>query len=73
MSPPDGTDGGERLRHRFEPAPLLAGSLFVSVALWFGAAALAGEHVLLTVAVPTLLIGLAMVGFVRVATRSRRR
>jgi hypothetical protein len=73
VSPPDDPAGRGRLRHRFDPAALLAGLLFVSVALWFGAAALAGEHVLLTAAVPTLLIGFAMVGFVRVATRARRR
>jgi hypothetical protein len=60
-------------RHRFDPAALFAGLLFVSVAVWFGAAALAGYRVLIAAALPTLLIGFAVIGFVRVATRSRRR
>ena len=71
MSPPDDPHGSPR--HRFDPAALLAGLLFVSIAAWFGAAALADDHVLLVAAVPSLLIGFAVIGFVRVATRSRRR
>jgi hypothetical protein len=71
VSHPDDLPRGHR--HRFDPAALLAGLLFVSVAVWFGAAALAGYRVLILVAVPTLLFGFAVIGFVRVATRARRR
>jgi len=47
--------------------------MFLSAAAWFGAAALTDYQVPIAVAVPTLLIGFAVIGFVRVATRSRRR
>lgn len=70
MAPPEDSEAGHR--HRFDPAALLAGLLFLSAAAWFTAAALTGYDVPITIVVPTLLIGFAVVGFVRVATRSRR-
>ena len=62
-------------RHRFDPAALLAGVLFLGIAGWYGAAALADFSISPSplVALPGLLFALAVVGFVRVATRSRRR
>lgn len=59
--------------HRFDPAALFSGLLFLSAAGWFGIAALSGRHILLEAKLPTLLIGFAVIGFVRVATRTRRR
>jgi hypothetical protein len=67
---PDGPAPGHR--HRFDPAALLAGLLFLSAAGVFGGAALAGHEIPVVLAAPTLLIGFAVVGFVRAATRSRR-
>ncbi|HEY7483336.1 MAG TPA: hypothetical protein VH912_02645 [Streptosporangiaceae bacterium] len=60
-------------RHRFDPSTLLAGLLFLGFAAWYGSAALIGYSVPMIFGVPCLLIGLATVGFVRVATRARRR
>jgi hypothetical protein len=60
-------------RHRFDPAALLAGILFLGVAGWYGAAAFSGVHLPAVIALPSLLIAFAVVGFMRVATRSRRR
>jgi hypothetical protein len=70
VAPPDGPAPGHR--HRFDPAALLAGLLFLSAAGVFGGTALAGYEIPIAVAAPSLLIGFAVVGFVRVATRSRR-
>ena len=70
VSRPD--DLPERHRHRFDPAAMVAGVLFVATAGWLGGAALAGNRVAISVAIPTLLFGFAVIGFVRVATRSRR-
>jgi hypothetical protein len=67
---PDGPPPGHR--HRFDPAALLAGLLFLSAAGWFAGTALAGHEIPIAVVAPTLLIGFAVVGFVKVATRSRR-
>jgi hypothetical protein len=67
VSRPDGN------RHRFDPAALLAGLLFLSVAGWYGSAAFSDLRIPVVIAVPGLLIALSVVGFVRVATRSRRR
>jgi hypothetical protein len=67
---PDGPPPGHR--HRFDPAALLAGLLFLSTAGWFAGTALADHEIPIAVALPTLLIAFAVVGFVRVATRSRR-
>jgi hypothetical protein len=49
--------------------------LFLGIAGWYGAAALADFSISPSplVALPGLLFALAVVGFVRVATRSRRR
>ena len=60
-------------QHRFDPAALFSGLLFLSAAGWLGVAALTGHHIRIAAAIPTLLIGFAVIGFVRVATRSRRR
>lgn len=60
-------------RHRFDPAALLAGVLFLAIAGWYGSAAFSGHALSVVIALPGLLIALAVVGFVRVATRSRRR
>lgn len=70
MARPDGGPPGHR--HRFDPAALLAGLLFLAAAGWFAGAALAGYEVSVVVAAPTLLLGFAVIAFVRVATRSRR-
>jgi hypothetical protein len=59
-------------RHRFDPAALLAGVLFLAAAGWLGGVALADRELPIVVAAPILLIGFAVIGFVRVATRSRR-
>jgi hypothetical protein len=71
VSPPDVRSGGHR--HRFDPAALLAGVVFVAAAAWLGGGALAGRPVAVAIALPILLINFAVIGFVRVATRSRRR
>jgi hypothetical protein len=60
-------------RHRFDPAALLAGLLFLVVAGWYGITATSGPHISIVIALPSLLVLLAVVGFVRVATRARRR
>jgi hypothetical protein len=67
---PDGPPPGHR--HRFDPAAVPAGLLFLAAAAWFGGTALADREIPIAVAAPILLIGFAVVGFVRVATRSRR-
>ncbi|HEU5156421.1 MAG TPA: hypothetical protein VFU43_05445 [Streptosporangiaceae bacterium] len=69
MSPSDPPRGR---RHRFDPAALFTGLLFLSTAGAFAGAALAGREIPIVVAAPILLVGFAVAGFVRVATRSRR-
>lgn len=60
-------------RHRFDLAALLAGLLFLTVALLYAAAGLAG-HALVPVEFlgPAVFIGLGVVGLVRVLTRDGR-
>ncbi len=70
MARPDGPPPGHR--HRFDPAAALGGLLFLAAAGWFGGTALAEREIPIAIAAPTLLIGFAVVGFVRVATRHRR-
>jgi hypothetical protein len=60
-------------RHRFDPAALLAGTIFLGVAGWYISAVFSGVYLSALIALPSLLIAFAVVGFVRVATRSRRR
>jgi hypothetical protein len=60
-------------RHRFDPGALLAGVLFLGVAGWYGLTASSGPYIPVLIALPSLLVLLAVVGFVRVATRARRR
>lgn len=66
--------GDRRPRRRFDPGALIAGLFFVGVALVFLVSGMsdvpvAGPEVL----IPALLIGLGVVGMIRVLTRSRRR
>ncbi|MBO2452143.1 hypothetical protein J4573_33995 [Actinomadura barringtoniae] len=66
--------GDRRPRRRFDPGALIAGVFFVGVALLFlvngmSDDTVAGPEVL----IPALLIGLGVVGMIRVLTRSRRR
>jgi hypothetical protein len=59
---------------RFDPAGPLTGIFFLVMAGIFLADALSGGHAVETaVMVPVVLIGLGVVGTVRVLTRSRRR
>jgi hypothetical protein len=71
VSPRD--DRADGFGHRFDPGAMLAGLFFLSAAAWFATAALTAYDVPVAIAVPTLLFGFAVIGFVRVATRSRRR
>ncbi len=73
--PEDTRDGRPaRVRRRFDPAGPVTGLFFLTLAGLFLAEGLAGEPILPTTAlVPVVLIGLGLVGTVRVLTRGRRR
>ncbi|MFI0485493.1 hypothetical protein [Actinomadura sp. 9N215] len=61
-------------RRRFDPAGPVTGLFFLALASLFFAGGLAEENVLpVTTLLPVVLIGLGLVGTVRVLTRSRRR
>ncbi|MFI0370219.1 hypothetical protein ACH35V_20305 [Actinomadura sp. 1N219] len=61
-------------RRRFDPAGPVTGLFFLALAGLFLADGLADENVLpATTLLPVVLIGLGLVGTVRVLTRSRRR
>ncbi|MFA1549067.1 hypothetical protein [Actinomadura chokoriensis] len=61
-------------RHRFDPAGPVTGVFFLVLAGLFLADGLSEERLLsATVLAPVVLIGLGLVGTVRVLTRSRRR
>ncbi|TDD31559.1 hypothetical protein E1287_26030 [Actinomadura sp. KC06] len=61
-------------RSRFDPAGPVTGLFFMALAGLFLADGLADENVLsATTLLPVVLIGLGLVGTVRVLTRSRRR
>lgn len=61
-------------RHPFDAGTLLAGLFFLSAAGVFLAGGLSGGSVMgMTALVPTVLIGLGVVGILRIVTRSRRR
>ncbi|SEG34550.1 hypothetical protein SAMN04489712_104504 [Thermomonospora echinospora] len=63
-----------RIRHRFDPGAPVAGLFFLAVAGVFLAGGLSGEPVVpLEVLVAALLIGLGVVGIVRVLSAGRRR
>jgi len=63
-----------RPRRRFDPGALIAGVFFVGVALLFLVNGMSDEPVAgPEILIPTLLIGLGVVGMIRVLTRSRRR
>ncbi|TDB82021.1 hypothetical protein E1264_31940 [Actinomadura sp. KC216] len=64
----------ERRRHRFDPAGPVTGLFFLVVAGVFLVNGLEDENVLpVATLVSAVLIGLGLVGTVRVLTRSRRR
>lgn len=61
-------------RRRFDPAGPVTGLFFLALAGLFLAEGITAERLLNpVVAVPLVLIGLGLVGAVRVATRGRRR
>lgn len=61
-------------RHRFDPAGVITGLFFLAVAGVSLATGFSGESVVsLRFLVPAVLIGLGVVGIIRVLTRSRRR
>ena len=60
-------------RHRFDPGAFVGGLMFLTIAGWYGSTAISGLHISVVIALPGLLVALAVVGFVRVATRSLRR
>jgi hypothetical protein len=61
-------------RHRFDPAALLAGLLFLTVALLYAAAGLTGRALVpIEFLGPAIFVGLGVVGLVRVLTRAGRR
>jgi hypothetical protein len=61
-------------RRRFDPAGPVTGIFFLALAGIFLAEGLSGGHAVdVAVMVPVVLIGLGVVGTVRVLTRSRRR
>lgn len=61
-------------RHRFDPSSLLAGLLFLAVAVVYLASGF-GDRTVVPAGIlgPAMFIGLGVVGLVRVLTRSRRR
>ncbi|MFC5747130.1 hypothetical protein [Actinomadura rugatobispora] len=66
-----GEDGGKR--RRFDPGSVVTGLFFLGVAGVFVAGGVTGELVAgPQVLGPALLVGLGLVGIVRVLTRSRR-
>lgn len=69
-----GTGRDVRRRRRFDPAGPVTGLFFLVLAGLFLADGLSGERILAPATlVPLVLIGLGLVGTVRVLTRSRRR
>ncbi|GAA4236934.1 hypothetical protein GCM10022254_47730 [Actinomadura meridiana] len=61
-------------RRRFDPSGPVTGLFFLALAALFLAAGLSGDEILTPeVLAPVVLIGLGLVGTVRVLTRSRRR
>ena len=69
-------NGAENMakRFRFDPAGPVTGLFFLALAGLFLAEGLAEERILsATVLAPVVLIGLGVVGTVRVLTRARRR
>ncbi|GAA2450847.1 hypothetical protein GCM10010191_81080 [Actinomadura vinacea] len=77
MSEPERTDDARpaegRGRRGFDPGSAVTGLFFLAVAGIFIAAALSGDPVAdPRMLGPALLVGLGVVGIVRVATRSRR-
>ncbi|MGI5165197.1 hypothetical protein ACQEU3_12640 [Spirillospora sp. CA-253888] len=61
-------------RGRFDPGALVTGLFYLAVAGVFVASGLSGELVVDTrILAPVLLVGLGLVGVVRVLTRARRR
>ncbi|WP_131739413.1 hypothetical protein [Actinomadura roseirufa] len=65
---------GRRPKRRFDPAGPFTGLFFLAVAAIFLADGLSAERILRpAVAFPVVLIGLGVVGTVRVLTRARRR
>jgi hypothetical protein len=70
----DGRKDGAAGRRRFDPSGPVTGVFFLALAVLFLADALSDDDVLTsTVLAPVTLIGLGLVGTVRVLTRSRRR
>ncbi len=66
--------GGERPRGGFDPAGPVTGRFFLALAGLFLVEGLSGEPVMgPEILAPVVLIGLGLVGTVRVLTRSRRR
>jgi hypothetical protein len=59
-------------RHRFDPSAAIAGLLFLTIAAGYLTEALGGSRVTFAFAVPLLLAGLAVIGFVRLLCLSRR-
>jgi hypothetical protein len=61
-------------RRRFDPGGPVAGSFFLAVAGVFLASGLSERNVVkLSALIPAVLIGLGVVGIVRIVTRARRR
>lgn len=60
-------------RHRFDPSALISGLLFAGLAAFFLAAAFSGREISVVWILPCVLIGLGVVGILRIAFRSRRR
>jgi hypothetical protein len=69
-----GQGKGDVRRYRFDPAGPVTGVFFLALAGLFLAEGLSDERILPgTVLAPVILIGLGLVGTVRVLTRGRRR
>jgi hypothetical protein len=60
-------------RHRFDPAALVAGVLFLTIAVRYLVAGLGGPEVTFPWAMPTVLGAVALITVLRVIFRSRRR
>jgi hypothetical protein len=60
-------------RHRFDPSSLVAGVVFLGVALRYLTAGFGGDPVSYGWAVPTVLAALGAIALLRLVFRSRRR
>jgi hypothetical protein len=65
--------GGARKRRRFDPGSVVTGLFFLLVAGLFLAGGVTGDSLdRPDVVIPALVVGLGLVGIIRVITRSRR-